>query len=49
MVAWQPKMGDPINRAGGAFHWGSQVLYKEDTTQREFSSRSESKETSQFS
>jgi hypothetical protein len=27
-------MGDLNNPTGGAFHWGSQVLYKEDTTRR---------------
>jgi hypothetical protein len=42
------KKGDLNNRTGGAFHWGSQVLYKEDTTRRGFSSISELKATSKF-
>jgi hypothetical protein len=48
LVAWQPRMGDLNNRPGGAFQWGSQVLYNDDTTHREFSCHSELKESSQF-
>jgi hypothetical protein len=42
------KNGRPRQSEGGAFHWGSQVLYEEETTRREFRSHSELKDTSQF-
>jgi hypothetical protein len=43
-----PRMGDLNNWKGGAYHWGSQVLYKENITRKEFSSRSELRQISQF-
>jgi hypothetical protein len=46
--AWKPRIGDLNNRMGGAFYWASQVFYKEDMTQKEFSSHSELKVPHEF-